>query len=380
MNKEKMAWNAYGSIIYKGNMWYTNYWGTQLCCFSLTDKRITRAELIPYEGKRSALLYSNIIALNDERLLLVPANAFDVCIYNIADRTFKLIPLDAEKEAYNINIFCGAAVWENYVYFIPYSFRYIMRLDIDKDVLEKVYDLEAIADLSPKPTAFQYNYCVYDNRIFFLSAQENKVLAFNLDEQKVTTISVGESNAIFTAIECVKGEYLVLIDQMGTLYHVEMDLSKWDKKEHVIEGYTLKNDGHIVKSYADCKWINERLLLFPAHANKILEYLPDIDKLNVIDFTPDRELQFDEVKGAHSIKFSLLREYEGKLYGFYVKTRQIFEYDPSEQRFVLYDTQLELDMEEKCYLMKQLIESEIVNETVYSYTSLETFIETICRM
>lgn len=378
MNKDKMAWNAYGSVICGENLWYTNYWGTQLCCFSLTEKKIKRIELIPYEGKRSALLYSNIVALKDDRLLLIPSSAYDVCIYNMADRTFQQIPLGVDEEAYSI--FCGGVEWQNYVYLIPYNFRYIMRVDAQKGVLEKVCDLEEVADLSPKPTAFQYNYCVYDNRVFFLSAQENKVLAFNLDEQKVTTLSVGESDTIFTAIECVKGKYLVLIDQMGTLYHIEMDLSKWDRKEHLIEGYALKRNGHIVKSYADCKWINERLIFFPAHANKVLEYVPDMDKLNVIDFMPDRELVFDDILGAHSIKFSMVREYKGKLYGFYVKTRQIFEYDPMEQRFALYDTEIELDREENCYLMKQMIENGGVNEDVYSYASLETFIDTICRM
>lgn len=378
MDKEKMAWNAYGSVIYKDNMWYTNYWGTQLCCFSLTDKRITRMDFIPYEGIRSALLYSNFLVLQDDRLLLVPANAFDICIYDIVDRTFERISLEIDKEAYNI--FCGAVVWEKYVYFIPYNFRYIMRLDVDRGMLERVFDLGEVVDLSPKPTAFQYNYCVYDNRVFFLSAQENKVLEFNFDEQKVTALCVGDSDTILTAIECIRGEYLVLIDQKGIIYHVAMDLSMWDKKEYRIEEYELKRDGHIVKSYADCKWIDERLVFFPAHANKILEYLPDAGELNVIDFMPDKKLQFDDVKGAHSIKFSLLREYRGKLYGFYVKTRQIFEYDPVEHRFTLYDPNLKLDRDENCYLMGQMIEHEGVKEDIYSYASLETFIDVICKM
>lgn len=377
MKREEMAWSAYGSVICDGKMWYTNYWGTQLCCFSLTEKRMMRIEMIPYEGKRSELLYSNIIALNDGRLVLVPANAFEICIYNIANREFELIPIEASEEAYNM--FCGAVAWKDYIYLIPYNFRYVVRLDVNKRTIERVCDLENVVDLAAKPTAFQYNYLVNDNRVFFLAARENKILSFNLDEESIATLPVGDSDSVFAAIESIDYNNFVLIDQKGMIYQVAFDLSVWKKIDCIINDFVLKDDGYIVKSYADCKVLDKRIIFLPAHANKILEYQFDMGILKTIDFAPDMQMEFDDAHRANSIKFSLVKEYNGMLYGFYVKTGQLFEYDPKEQQFALYDTKLELDSEESQYLMNKMIKRGAVKESFHSYDSLEAFISAICN-
>lgn len=165
MAGNERTWTAYGSLIDGDVLWYVNYRGALLCCYSLKEKKMKKVEVIPYKGKRSWLLYSNVIKAGS-KLILVPANAFAVCLYDMETEAFEKLYLNIPADS--VNTYCGAAVWKEYVYLFPYHYRYIMKLNLAKKQAEYVCDLQGMVRTEPDHSDFQYT-CVQKGRnVFFV--------------------------------------------------------------------------------------------------------------------------------------------------------------------------------------------------------------------
>lgn len=375
MNSQiEMAWTAYGSAIYNNDIWYINYWGKKLCRYSLLEHKMKSIEIIPYEGKRNELLYSNVSVVN-EKLILTPANSFDICIYDINSREFELVPLVISAEEYNL--FSGCVVNGRNAYFIPYNFKSIVKMNLETKEISYLFELDKIVAFDHERIAFQYNYIAVGQTVYFFSGIENVILAFDMATDTIKTERIGDCKTVFSAVTKKDDRTLLLVDQEGNVYEISLDLNQIAIYRNNNKDYELVRNGLFIKAYADAFNNNQKTYFLPGHANMILEFDWNTNCINHIENKLIDELAPLESHKANAMKISLIQEYKGSVYGFYISTGQLFEYEKKTHTLHLYDTLIELEEAEARILMKKLLKNGVLQESNYVFESLDTFLRII---
>ncbi len=374
MAGNERTWTAYGSEIDEDVLWYVNYRGTLLCCFSLKEKKMTKVEVIPYRGKRSQLLYSNVLKIGS-KLILIPANAFEVCLYDVETGVFEKMYLNMSADSFNT--FCGATVWNDCVYFFPYNYRYIVKLNLKEKQVEWVCDLQGIVRMESDRVAFQYNCVQNEQAVFFLSAEENKILCFDMDAESVIAKAVGETDSIFSVLTLMEDGRFAAIDQKGRIYIISEDLESWEICDSETEtGLCRKMEGN-TKPYADCICIDNKVFFFPADADALLEYRIDKKSVRCIAIDEEEETDYQEAMWAENIKFSLVHVWNNRICGFYTKTGKFFLFNPDNDQMEFYEADSYLGEIASGQIMKQMMGLGAVKESNHSYDSLEKFLKVL---
>lgn len=374
MAGNEWTWTVYGSVIDEDVIWYVNYRGTLLCAYSLKEKKMKKVEVIPYGGRRSKLLYSNILKI-DSVLVLIPANAYEACLYDMETGAFEKLYLNMPADAFNV--FCGGAVWNDCVYFFPYNYRYIVKLNLKEKQVESICDLQGIVRMEPNRAAFQYN-CVQNERVvFFLSATENKILCFDMDAECVIAKAVGETDSIFSALTLMEDGRFAAIDQRGRIYIISEDLGSWEICESEQEtGLCREMEGN-TKPYADCICIDNKVFFFPADADALLEYRIDKKSVRCITIDGKEETNYQEAIWADNIKFSLVHVWNNQICGFYAKTGKIFLFNPYNDQMEFYEADSYLGEMASGEIMRRMMRQGAIMELNHSYDSLTKFLKVI---
>lgn len=374
MTGNERTWTAYGSVIDGDELWFVNYRGPLLCCYSLKEKKMKKVEVIPYRGKRSQLLYSNVLKIGS-RLILIPANAFHVCFYDVETGTFENRYLNIPADSFNI--FCGAAVWKDSVYFFPYHYRYIVKLNLQEKQAECVCDLQEFVRMEPDRAAFQYNYVQKGRAVFFLSAVENKILCFDMDAETVMAKEVGEADAVFSALSLMEDGRFAAIDQKGRIYIISEDLAGWEICDSETEAGLYREMKGSAKPYADCICKGNKVFFFPTDADMLLEYRVDEKAVRRIAIDGEEETDYQEAKWAGNIRFSLLNLWNDWICGFYTKTGKVFLFHPDHDQMEFFEADSYLGETASGQIMKQMLRQGAVNESNHSYDSLEKFLKVL---
>lgn len=366
MAGNERTWTAYGSLIDGDVLWYVNYRGTLLCCYSLKEKKMKKVEVIPYKGKRSQLLYSNVMK-SGSKLILVPANAFEVCLYDVETGTFEKLYLDMPADS--VNAYCGVAVWKEYVYLFPYNYRYIMKLNLVKKQAEYVCDLQGMVRMEPDQMVFQYTCVQKEQTVFFLSAVENKILCFDMDAETVVVKEVGEADAVFSTLTLLEDGRFASIDQKGRIYILAEDLESWEVCDSEAGGNAA--------SYVDSICVNHKVFFFPADTGALLEYRIDKKSVRCIGIDEEEETDYQEAMWAGNIKFSLLHLWNDQICGFYTKTGKFFLFHPDHNQMEFYEADSYLGETASGQIMKQMMRQGAVKEANHSYDSLAKFLKVL---
>lgn len=368
MTGNERTWTAYGSLLDKDTIWYVNYRGVLLCAYSLAERKMKKVEVIPYSGRRSQLLYSNVLKAGDT-LILVPANALDMCLYDMETERFEKVPLHVPVDS--SNLFCGGIVWKGHVYLIPYEYPYIVKVNLSTKRAEKVCRVQESVSAEPGEAAFQYNYVQNGQRVFFLSALENKIFCFDMDTESVEAKEVGETGAVLSALSLTGDGGLAAIDQQGSIYIISEDLANWE-----VYDAGIKTDSPL-KSYADAICADGSVFFFPAHADTLLEYRSDQKRVSRIEFEDNERNDYKESMWSGGIKFSLLHEWKGLFCGFYTETGKLFMFDPKDKKMTFYEADSYLGGDEAERIMERIMEQGVVAESNHAYDSLDTFLRVI---
>lgn len=370
----ELAWTKYGYAINGNEMWYVNYWGSLLCCFSLNENKIKRIENIPYEGNRSELLYSNV-AIFDDVLVLVPANAFSVCFYNMETREFSFVKLDLSKEEYNF--FCSCYMWKEKVYLIPFNVNKIMRLDINKKEITCVKELNVDTEKDGMSSVFQYNGVRCGQYAYFLSSNDNCIWRFDMELEKVLNVYIGEKGTILNAMELGNDGELIITDQNCNVYILSKELEIL---------YVVFNDKGVVGNSLNSH------MTYPVSCriqNNIFIFLPDVQKIYIYKVSEKKiclinsKQEILRLNGqlAHAkFRYSTIKTYGENLLFFCGEEGQLVEYNYIKDKVDYLNNELKLDKEEASYfLTRKLQESKVVLEGRHTFDSLEKYVDIIIR-
>ncbi len=374
MAGNERTWTAYGSALDGDVLWYVNYRGTLLCCYSVKEKKMKKVEVIPYKGKRSQLLYSNVLKTGNW-LILIPANAFEVCLYDVETGAFKKLYLNIPTDSFNT--FCGAAVWNDYVYLFPYNYRYIVKLNLKEKQTEQVCDVQGLVRTELDRMIFQYACVQKEQTVFFLSAVENKILCFDMDAESVMVKEVGEADAVFSTLTLMDDGRFVSIDQRGRIYIISEDLISWEICDCATEiGLDKEMEGN-TKPYADCICMDNKIFFFPTAIDALLEYQIDKKSVRRIAIHEEEKTDYQEAMWAENIRFSLLHIWNNQICGFYTKTGKFFLFHPDDDQMKFYEADSYLGEIESGRIMKQMMRQGAVLESNHSYDSLTRFLNVL---
>lgn len=351
---EEMAWTSHKTEVSNDNLWYVNNYGTLLCCFSLKEKRIIQVENIPYSGNRSELLYSNILAV-DNYLILVPANAFYVILYNINSREFITIGLNLNPKSYNM--FCGCERWENKLFLIPYNVNFVISIDLNTLELKKECDLAAELCEDGFNTVFRGCYALSCNRIYFLSNYENRVWCYNMEENKISSELICEKKIKCTAI-ATNNDKIFIIDENSDVHILGLNLEYKGKTKNKYKKREMFN-------FIDGIRINDNIYFFQAEGDKIIKY-------NYI-----KQIILEQNIGL-VMRVSLLNSSGDNIYGFDISRKRLFEYNCNKASFKYYNTALKLNENEAVlYMQNNLNTYNVVKECEHGFDTLNIFIKSI---
>ncbi len=125
-------------IEYKDSIWFVPEEASILCKYDLNQERIVHIWLIPGDAMR-ALAYNKILKYQN-KLVFIPFGAEEVAIFDIEEEAFTKIKLP--EEAYqNFHKFDDGFIKDNYIYLIPGTYPYVLRINMNNYKLEQSKNL-----------------------------------------------------------------------------------------------------------------------------------------------------------------------------------------------------------------------------------------------
>lgn len=291
-------------IEYQDSIWFVPEEASILCQYQLNQERIVHIWLIP--GDEMCALAYNKILKHQNKLVFVPFGAEEVAIFDIEEEVFTKIKLP-EWAYQNFHKFDNGFIKKNYIYLVPGTYPYVVRINIDNYKLEQsenLYEkcqsyshkLDGMVDLSAASydganTLF-IGYGVYYDRETYVG-----VLKINLETFHVYIKGLKNIES------WIKG--MLWHRERLFLYSAEGKVSVLDEKLEIIEVITnrlLKDfvnpeDMGVAYIYADY----EKLVIIRRRGLDTI--IMDIDDLNIIS---KRQIIVEPIKYAGTIKSGFL--------------------------------------------------------------------------
>jgi len=188
------------------------------------------------------------IAENNETLYFAPYNANEIALYSLKNEAFQKIPFINQEK---INMcFLGAISYNEYVFFTPYFYPAIARLNINTRELDYYSDWvnDPLLKLAPdEKKSFCSFPIVVDNTIFLSSSYANAVIAFNMDECTSTVYEVGKKGYLYNGI-CFDGENFWLAPRNNKTHVI-----KWNPRIGVIKEFNEIYSGDALQGNSRCR-------------------------------------------------------------------------------------------------------------------------------
>ncbi|WP_251392336.1 hypothetical protein [Mediterraneibacter agrestimuris] len=207
--------------------------------------------IIPDEKDRSNL-YSDIL-INDNKLYLVPRNAKEIAIFDIADKEFTKITLSNPEKKEK---FSKGYLYENKIYFIPRMYEKMAVLHCDKKTLyyngSLVDELKEITGI-PNVLATANGSRLIGASIYIAAPNKPYVLEYNIKSNKNIIHKIHGAFSGFCCLENVSGKLvlgcmnrceLFVWDPFSEEASVIMDFPKeWKMDEKLCFWDILEKDG-----------------------------------------------------------------------------------------------------------------------------------------
>lgn len=272
-------------------------------------------------------LYLQIVRVGDH-LYFTPHTAKAIAVYSLKDRCFSTIPFEVGEEVMAPRHFSRAIVYENNVFFTPYSYPAILCLDTETGAI--TYYNDWVKPLqqrigSVKSTYFLAPVCTGDS-IMLAACGTNAVVEFDLKRRSSRLHFVGRSNYCFNGI-CFDSENYWLAPRYNT------PVLKWNPKTNsVTEIPILDSDSDDAKLYFNSiVYSDGRVWLLPLLAEHAIKIDVHTNEATIADI-------FDAPTGLCDIKYAGQRYVFSQVCGesivaYSAITASLVEYNPKSGAF-----------------------------------------------
>lgn len=241
----------------------------------LKSDRLTWLASIPTEGLLEIGLYFSMKKYNDE-LILIPAAATSIAIYNLATHDLETIPLDFEV----VKCF-SAEVYDGNLYMIGYDSARIAVLDLNRRTVRVLLNFENMfnkLNIDKMRMHFRKSSCIVENHLFLANCNSDVVLDVDLHDEQVELFRIGRGVEGLSTIVSIKDDFLIW--EWG-----RKRVFVWNKSEGVKKEILF---GDLEEEYivSDIVMKEDFLWMFPLHGDGV--YIMDIrgeeiKKLNEFD-------------------------------------------------------------------------------------------------
>ena len=277
---------------------------------------------VPGEMMLSMGLYLNMQKYGNE-LVLVPAYANSVAIYNIDTQIFRTIPIDLPDAK------CfGSAIYKNRIYMVGNSSAKIIVINLQDDSIKVLEQCEKYLENKegiPNRMRFRKNNCVVDGCFYIASCVSSTIvkLDMNTDEMEFFELDIHEEG--FRSI-VYDGNYFWL-----SLWDDVPRLVQWSVEKGVVNNIVIPENGKYRVS--DIIVYDNSLILFPNMGKHVYEYNLREKSWEVISEYED--FLHNEICMHHPWspqKFPISRISKGKIYSFCGEDFKLLEYELEKKR------------------------------------------------
>ena len=355
---------AYSFALDEDCIWFVPYWYNKLYRYNLKKDQLEFCRTLPVFNNMESL-YGNVVKCG-ERLVLVPSSADAVCIYNIKEDTFSILPL---RDYYRGTDKFGISVtYGTYLYLFPFKYPAICKIDLSKRNVYYLTDWYEKFFFHNEGTMFQWSYYVYDSIVYLLVMGTNCIFQFDIVSETGELIPIGDSAMRYQTIDGIGRNSLYLSDQYGKI--VLYDLKT--KEVEVLESDIVQKNLYFICS----KVVGNKIFYFPCEPGTCIEF----DVLNKTFC----ELQTQELLKAGSKdargyvrRFSQIEQKENDLYGFNTAERYFFKFNTVTNEVTtsfLTDTLQQCEKEE-LFCQFSNMDKQVPMELTTTYFNLKMFIE-----
>jgi outer membrane protein assembly factor BamB len=208
----------------EGSLWFST---TIFNGLFKVDRETWQAEYLgsfPNEPLLQGNLYMKP-AYGNGKIYFPPFNAKEIGVYSLSDQTFSKIAYDCPKDGEVKMAFTAAVFHEGYVYFTPYYYPAIMRLDTATGEITYHNEwLEPLQELvGTDKGELLVNPLVNGDTLMIPACKANAVLEFDMNTQTSTIREIGKKGTLYNGI-CYDGEHYWLSPR-----HCER-LTKWNPR------------------------------------------------------------------------------------------------------------------------------------------------------
>ena len=227
----------------------------------------------PEERFNVPQLYKGIVKCG-EKLYFAPFAAKEGAIYNISTNRFDKISfkhIECRLKTTNSLLFNNAVSYKECIYFIPFSYPAIVKLNTLSGELEYYTDWADSVEkaINNQERGYFYSYYLNNNELILPCGNANAVIIFSMESGESEVYVLGESSNRYVCA-CYDGTNYWLCTIMGAVF-------RWDRINNVItEVISAVDDDQLKLNYIDMLYINGYIWLFPYKADRVI-------KINILD-------------------------------------------------------------------------------------------------
>ena len=225
-------------------------------------------------------LYRNPVEHNG-KMYFPPFLAKEIAVYSHKDMSFeKLKYQDGDDSQSTERAFLGAISYNNSIFFTPYIYPAIIRLNTNTNKLTHYTDwLELRSELTGKISGCCFGFpFLLNNSIWLASQEENTILEFNAKTCSSTVYEVGKKGNKYSNM-CFDGEYFWITPRMDS----KTPLIKWNPQSNETKEFPdifIDND---VRGYISPVYHNGYVQLLPVSIGKSFKIDIKTDAITVSD-------------------------------------------------------------------------------------------------
>ena len=329
------------------------------------------------EATNSSLYFRPIESNNT--LIFPPFLAEEIATLSLMDNVFDKIQYKDEKASTEVKKdFIGAVADKNFIFFLPYMFNAIVRMDIKtKELsfysdwlmpLEKVIGSMQYAYFSPPATV---------NRSIWLPALEgNAVVEFNMDNYESSVYEVGVKGYKYGGI-VFDGESFWL----SPCFNTTTPVVKWNSITGEIKTFPEIYNQNKTRGFTALKYCYGYVWLLPVTEGAAFKIDVKTDNISEVEPFSTQENNISQSVIVYTDVFG----FNGKLYAFNNQRGVFIEYDCKTEKYreevIRYSPAISNELEKLCIESllintekKHILENYFQNETSLS---LDGFIEFI---
>lgn len=371
---KNLVWSGLGyDFDEHGNVWFVSYWNSFLCCYSIKERKLARIEVVKDKSSQNAFLFSDVKVVGNE-IILVPANAFSIYIYDITKREFTEIGIQGSLREQG-NKFMSCVLFHDELYMMPYSYPCILAINRFSKKIREVVNFRGMIELEGGLSSFRYSFCEAANSLYLLSALTNKVLQFNMETEKVSIYSVGDLNDRYNTITNLSINKFAMFTQNGECVIWDMEEKSCSKFETSLTEFgRVKADDLRGTAFTDSVRAGDFLYVFPNLSDKgICFSIKDQSFTKLVD---DVAEEYDDYIGLYDTAgFSRIMVRGDRIYGFVRKKGIFFEADLSLKDIDYHSITIPSSDELLDDLLSEMLNEKVVLEQAeLDFASLDSLI------